>query len=253
MLCGCVGEKTTKNCLKQIKKARQDGADLIELRLDLLENKDDLEQMISASLLPIIATNRNGDQKLLLRAIEAGAKYIDMDIKEVNREVLKLARRKKCRIILSYHNFKKTPSVKELLNIAQRLRKDADIIKIVTSAKSLEDNQAVLSLYQKTDYPLLAFAMGKIGQPTRISCLAHRALWTYCSIGKNAIASGQISLEQASKTKLIREAESVGCKTVLGYKMLAYQGAQSFRIWTGLEPDTKAMLSAVKKQLLSDC
>jgi shikimate dehydrogenase len=52
------------------------------------------------------------------------------------------------------------------------------------------------------------------------------------------------------KTKLIKEAEEIGCKTISGVNMLVHQGAQSLRIWLGIEPPIKAMKEAVLKNLI---
>ena len=119
MLCGCIGEKTIKDCIGAIKTAQADGADLIELRIDHLDNRSDFEKIITDSSLPVLATNRDGDQNLLSKAVELGAKYIDMDINEIDEDVLKFAKEKGCKVILSYHNFKETPSEVELLEISK--------------------------------------------------------------------------------------------------------------------------------------
>ena len=53
-----------------------------------------------------------------------------------------------------------------------------------------------------------------------------------------------------AETKLLREAKKVGVQTIIeGVKMLVYQGAASFRIWTGMEPPVEIMESAVRKAL----
>lgn len=52
-----------------------------------------------------------------------------------------------------------------------------------------------------------------------------------------------------TQTKLIKDALEVGATTILGYKMLLEQAAQSFRIWTGLEPPKEVMLKALKQEL----
>lgn len=46
-------------------------------------------------------------------------------------------------------------------------------------------------------------------------------------------------------TVLLKEAKKAGAKTVSGIKMLIYQGAESFKIWTGQEPSTDVMEKAV--------
>jgi shikimate dehydrogenase len=51
------------------------------------------------------------------------------------------------------------------------------------------------------------------------------------------------------RTKLLREAEKVGAKTVDGLGMLINQAALSFKIWTGKNPPIKAMRDAAEKAL----
>jgi shikimate dehydrogenase len=43
------------------------------------------------------------------------------------------------------------------------------------------------------------------------------------------------------RTKLLRQAEAAGCRTLDGLGMLANQGAIGFRLWTGVEPDAALM------------
>ncbi len=50
------------------------------------------------------------------------------------------------------------------------------------------------------------------------------------------------------KTGLIREAEKCGAKTVSGLKMLIYQGMESFRIWTGVNPPLEIFEHALESQ-----
>ena len=51
------------------------------------------------------------------------------------------------------------------------------------------------------------------------------------------------------KTRLIKEAESRGAKTMTGIKMLVYQGALSFEMWTGQRPPIDVMERAVAEAL----
>jgi len=51
------------------------------------------------------------------------------------------------------------------------------------------------------------------------------------------------------KTRLLREAETVGARTLSGLKMLVYQGAEAFKLWTGLEPPTGLMAGEASAQL----
>ena len=48
----------------------------------------------------------------------------------------------------------------------------------------------------------------------------------------------------ADQTPILREARAAGTRGINGLGMLVHQGAQSFRIWTGREPDIAAMRRA---------
>lgn len=52
-----------------------------------------------------------------------------------------------------------------------------------------------------------------------------------------------------AKTKFLAEAEQHGHKIVNGEVMLAGQGAEAFRMWTGIEPDTEVMLKVLRNSL----
>ena len=49
------------------------------------------------------------------------------------------------------------------------------------------------------------------------------------------------------KTRLLREAEEVGAKTINGLSMLIHQGAASFEIWTGMEAPVDVMMKAAEE------
>lgn len=51
------------------------------------------------------------------------------------------------------------------------------------------------------------------------------------------------------ETRLLREAKASGAKTVSGVLMLVYQGAEAFRLWTGIEPPVEIMKKTVFEAL----
>ena len=55
-----------------------------------------------------------------------------------------------------------------------------------------------------------------------------------------------------NKTQLLSEAIKAGAKPVYGIKMLLYQGAESFRIWTGKKAPVETMEKTLKKTLGQD-
>jgi shikimate dehydrogenase len=52
-----------------------------------------------------------------------------------------------------------------------------------------------------------------------------------------------------NETVLLKEAIKAGAKPVYGIRMLLYQGAESFKIWTGQNPPVDVMGDALKKTL----
>ena len=51
------------------------------------------------------------------------------------------------------------------------------------------------------------------------------------------------------ETKLMQQAQAAGCQAINGLGMLIHQGAEAFRLWTGLHPDVEVMREAVWRQL----
>ena len=75
-------------------------------------------------------------------------------------------------MILSFHDFHRTPSPKELQRLFdQMVRLGADVIKIVPFARSWEDNLSILSLIpfaKRRRQRIVAFCMGEKGKISRI-------------------------------------------------------------------------------------
>jgi shikimate dehydrogenase len=72
-------------------------------------------------------------------------------------------------------------------------------------------------------------------------------------IDKNLLKPNHIifdAIYNPLKTKLIKDAEAIGCKTISGVNMLVHQGAQSLRIWLGINPPIQSMKDEVLKNLL---
>ncbi|MGB9628723.1 MAG: type I 3-dehydroquinate dehydratase [Thermodesulfobacteriota bacterium] len=104
-------------------------------------------------------------------------------------------------MILSWHDFKKTPSLKELRILLEEMKKrGADIAKIVSFARSLEDNLKLLSLIpygRERSLETIAFCMGDMGKMSRIFSLLFGAPWTYASMDKSHLsAPGQLTVKE---------------------------------------------------------
>ena len=188
-------------------------ADLIEVRFDL-SGEVDPEKIRRLTSLPLIATNRSKTEggkfegpaerqaELLLKAAEVGFEYVDLELsfKDLAKTVSKL-KSFEVKLIISSHNFDETPSIDRLRDILRRQKESsAEICKIVTMARSVEDNLTILSLLSsaaKNGEKIVAFCMGKLGLPSRILSPIFGGYFTYASIrrGREA-APGQLTLEE---------------------------------------------------------
>jgi shikimate kinase len=182
-ICGCI---SGDNPSQQIKQAVKLGASLVEFRFDLISNPE-ISSLIQTSSLPVIATDRKNKNNLI-KAIEEGSNFVDVEIESPQRdEIIKKAREYDCKVIVSVHDFEKTP---ELLSFDKG---KADILKIATKINTIEDSKRLLNLLQvKND--LIVVGMGDSGSYTRIIAPLLGSYLTYASIHQN-IAPGQLDLK----------------------------------------------------------
>ena len=69
---------------------------------------------------------------------------------------------------------------------------------------------------------------------------------------KKLLREGTVVMDivyQPLRTKLLREAEERGCRTIDGLEMLARQGAAQLEIWTGEKPDIRAIKRDLRRAL----
>jgi 3-dehydroquinate dehydratase type I len=211
-LCIPIVETTVGKALIAIKAANR-WADLIELRVDYLREVK-LSPLFENRQKPFIVTNRRREEggkyrgeerkrlSVLQEAIGLRADYIDVELATERSSVQSLIRNKKeTQVILSFHDFQETPSLKELRRLfGQMIRLGADVIKIVPFARSWEDNLSILSLIpfaREKKQKIVAFCMGEKGKISRIISPFLGAAWTYASLNKSmASAPGQLTVRE---------------------------------------------------------
>ena len=145
-------------------------------------------------------------EKKLCRAIEAGARYVDVEIeapKQMSKRVRECAHENGTVFIRSYHDFSGTSSEEDLRRIVDKCRfHGADVVKLVTTAVSEDDARRVLSLYPEygRDGRLIAFCMGECGRDSRLECLSCGSPYTYAALTEeDAAAPGQWPMSQMKK------------------------------------------------------
>ena len=202
MICISIPEKNIETCLSLISKA-----DMAEIRIDLAEfTAENVAYVFSKATKPLIATCRpeivtdSRRVELLKNAITHGAAYVDIEIEassEIKKELITCAKAHDCKVIISYHNFENTPSIKELVAIIDTcFDEGADIAKIATTAQNSSDSARILGLYAQYS-SLVALAMGEEGKITRVANLYLGAPFTFAAISeKQKTAPGQITIDQ---------------------------------------------------------
>lgn len=185
--------------------------EMAEIRLDNCDlTPHEIEELFSIDI-PLVATCRIGGaitadvaEKRLVKAIESGASFVDLEMgapKSMSLRVRDCAHESGAVFIRSHHDFAGTDSLEALKAIVDKCSYyGADMVKIVTTARSQEDCERVLSLYDSYEpYGLIAFCMGEEGVSTRTGCLAKGAPFSYCCPdGEEASAPGQM---EAGKMK----------------------------------------------------
>ena len=196
--------------------------EMAEIRLDRCPLTEPEIRSCFSSDVPLAATCRVGEvmaadrslneiaasmvcEKRLVAAIEAGAKYVDIELeapRSMSKRVRKAAMESGTVYIRSYHNFESTDSMQALVSVADRcVREGAQIVKIVTMASCPADVNRVMSLYDDAEPgTLIAFCMGSEGRESRLDCLKKGSPYTYASLpGESPAAPGQYSADEMAR------------------------------------------------------
>ena len=131
---------------------------------------------------------------------EAGADYIDIELESepgFAKPLVQLARKHKCKVIVSHHDEKKTPETKTLWKLVNNcFQKGAHIAKIACMVKTPMDNLKLLRLLEG-DKKVVVVGMGKEGVITRITAPTLGAPFTYASWEKGReTAPGQLTYKE---------------------------------------------------------
>ncbi len=238
-----IGGKTPLICLPIVAEEKEDllaqasafmplDPDLIEWRIDGFKKVLDIPECISAlkelqaviGSVPVIFTCRTDAEggmqaiceqdrlNLILEAMKTGlVDILDTEAcnsKDFINSVIKAAKASDTKVILSCHDFEKTPSKTFIMEkLAEEQDLGADIAKFAVMPNTIED---VLTMMEATmaarngrvKIPMVTMSMGEMGAVSRISGGVFGSDVTF-AIGKNASAPGQIPIKE------LRQAMSV--------------------------------------------
>lgn len=221
MICISVTEPIQAEAHRQVERIVT-LADVIELRMDLIRDgslRSLMAQCRKTSLpVKILVTNRrknfvsDGDSDeqerlaVLKEAVALGADYVDVEVDtpvHLREELLSLIETygKKTELIVSYHDYQKTPSLESLKKIFNRcVQSGSGIIKIVTFARRTEDNLRILGLIpfargRKRD--IIAFCMGGEGRMSRMMAPLLGSYMSFASLSRDTeSAPGQLTVAE---------------------------------------------------------
>jgi 3-dehydroquinate dehydratase type I len=211
-ICVVVTASSSAEAIDTIGRVRPLCPDLIEIRLDYMEQLGDFGPLRETVGVPMIATNRRPDQgghsadseadriAGLLQACESGFDYVDLEINtEAVGQIAKKVKSLGAKVIVSFHDFEATPE-KELLEgiLRDELSAGADICKIVGTSNKPGDNLTYLNLLrEKADVEIVSFGMGNAGILSRVLSPLVGGAFTYASAeAGSGSAPGQLTISE---------------------------------------------------------
>ncbi len=240
MICTPIIASTTKGALKDIEKAR---TDLVELRLDFIRDID-IEKLLRTKKKKIITCRKKAEGgnfsgseneriKIIKQALEFSPDFVDIELscgKSIIDDLKMIIKKNKnkTKLIISWHDFKKTDN-KKINSVFNKIKNlNPDIIKIVTFANSINDNLAIFDLIKKAkkqNKKITALCMGEKGEISRILSPIFGAELTFGSLAKGKeSASGQMPADVLNEVYRIDELKNPKIFGLVGNPVMHSKG-----------------------------
>lgn len=224
-VCTPLVARTEQQLMQEVEVILAIKPDIVEWRVDFLDEVENTSAVINLLNIlreklndyPIIFTCRSGleggnktiDESLRMDLIKKVIQTKQVDIVDIElisgeeniKEILDLAKENGVYIILSNHDFKKTPPMEAIIETLVKAQElGADIAKMAVMPNSMED---VLNLLHATNIvkekhariPLITMSMSGKGLISRIAAGIFGSAITF-GAGKEASAPGQIAVSE---------------------------------------------------------
>ncbi len=224
-ICVPIIGKNKEDIIKEVKELKEECLDIIEWRVDFFENVENIQEVKNTlyelksyiSNIPLLFTFRSiveGGEKLIskdyyitLNKEISNTGLIDLlDVElfigdEIVEEVVNFAHKKGVKVIISNHDFNKTPKKEEIISRLCRMQElGADLPKIAVMPQNEKD---VLVLLEATDEmfriyadrPIVTMSMSGVGVISRLCGEIFGSALTF-GAAKNVSAPGQISFKE---------------------------------------------------------
>jgi 3-dehydroquinate dehydratase-1 len=194
----------------QASRAEKQGADMIELRFDLMEGSPLklVQQCKKASSLPVIATLRSGKEggrffgtgeewEKKIRPLLSLVDYVDVEHQYVKNAVC--VKEAGTKIIASHHAPVMMP-LHVLFVLERELRAYGDIVKIIVTPSNAEDIIELIAFTHAVKQPICCGVMGSAFRYARAVLPLFGSELVYCHMGETT-AEGQYSVEEFVQLK----------------------------------------------------
>ncbi len=188
--------------------------DLCELRIDLLHGSSrDLEALIGKIPVPKIVTVRDSSEgganelpeiarlELFERWLPR-CDLLDIELRNLSRfsDLLQEAESAGKEVILSFHDFMKTPSLEELQGMLDRCRPaKTQIFKVATNVSRWPDVETLIRLVERNpESRIAAMGMGEFGKLSRLVLARLGSCLVYGSVG-GAVVPGQWPVKELAR------------------------------------------------------
>lgn len=204
-LCASILVEDPADAAASIDECARAGADLVELRVDLLhDDHDSLTPLVHGSPVPVILTVRSvlegglfdGSDERYAAIMEGlclhvRPRYLDIEALRLARSAAVRSALERSlhhpdyfrdsdpRVILSFHDIRGRPA--DLHRRVAEMAEEplADILKIVWRARSVRDNLEALELLRLRPKPMIALCMSDEGLPSRVLAAKFDAFLTF--------------------------------------------------------------------------
>ena len=208
-LCAVVAEASAARMARQIRASLRETL-TVELRLDWLKNERERKRLLGwlrkthrlgARLIATCRRRASGGRftgsapaelRWLRLAGEAGCQWCDVEV-ETLRELPGRSLRGLPKVLLSIHDFRRTPPLRGV--ISQAASREADAVKVATRVRSIADSVRLLRFAARSRDSVVV-PMGEVGLPARMLALREGSALAYAPVDA-ATAPGQVSLQDS--------------------------------------------------------
>ena len=212
-ICASTPAENPGSLRDKINRAFSSGANYVEIRFDFLDLSDMEEALKIAETFREKAiftlrtsaeggkfkANINDRIEWLKKLAMAKPMLLDIEYSTIqsNEDLANYCKTQKIPVLLSWHDFEKTPAKDQLRCMLEKMRVYSNHIKMVTTAINIVDALRILDLYENAvESNLIAFSMGEAGIISRIMCtIIGKSPFTYAAL-EESIAPGQLTVVQ---------------------------------------------------------